>query len=1739
VARRWTVAAVFAALIIQGLVVPAFAAQGAAAAPVQAHSTIRARIVHWKPVPYRHTRRAPVARRTGGRSDKQLALRMGHYARLHDHRDHGPTGAWLPKHGRALPGRPAARAVTGSGSNGRVLILDSTVTGGTSSVEAQQAAADGFGVDVVDSSTWSSMTAAQFSAYRAIILGDPTCGDESAVAAAEANASVWGPVINGNIEIVGTDPVFHGFNVVPQRGVDFATGRANTTGAYIDLSCYFEGTSPQTHVSLLDGLDPTGTGFSVQGVGCADSVHITTYSPALTGIDDATLNGWECSVHEAFDTWPAKFGVLAMDLDAGSLYTAPDGTTGVPYILAYPPGAFSGATLTSGGGNASSHNNQCEATQAPVDCATGEFWHTFNDLTVPGNGPALDLSRTYSSALAGVNSPFGFGWNSGYSMSLAVDSASGYVQVTQENGATTVFTPDGSGGYAAPPEVYATLTKNADGTWTFIRQQQQRFVFSATGQLISISDLNGYTTTLSYNGSGQLTTVSDPEGRTLSFSYGSNGDIASATDPAGRTVSYGYDSSGNLTSVTNPAGGTWTFSYDANHLMTSMTDPRGGTVSNVYDATGRVTSQTDAAGRTTTFSYSTDGTSPTIIDPNGNETDETYSGGQLVSLTKGAGTASAATWQYTYDPATNAMTSQTDPNGNVTTYGYTSGSFKPTSVTDPLGRTTTTTYNTFEEPLTVTDPSGVTTTSTYDATGNLTSVSRPLTGTSSTRSTTYTYGDASHPGEVTATTDPNGNTTHYGYDAYGDLTASTDPLGNQTTYSYDIIGHRTSMVSPRGNASGANPAQFTTSYSYDTLGNLVKQTDPLGHTTSYTYDANSNKTSLTDASGRTTSYSYDADNELTKLTRPDSTVMTYTYDGNGNQTSQTNAAGQVTSYTYDPLDRLSSTTSPLGQTTSYSYDGVGNRLSLTAPSGQVTSYGYDLANELTSINYSDGVTPSVSFSYTANGQRASMADGTGTTSYTYDSLGRLTKVTNGAGQAVSYSYDLDGNLTALGYPNGKTVSRTFNAASQLTGVKDWLGNTTSFGYDPNGDLTAEAYPNGVNTASAYDNAGQLTSITDTSGAATLASFSYTRDNTGLVTSANTGVIPGGNENYTYTPLSQLGSRNGAPFTYDPAGNMTGLPAGTTQTFNAGSELTGTSQPASTSAPALDQQVSADQASHSSKLTSPAISTRTSGELLLAFISATGPSPGSQTITAVSGAGLVWKEVARANHKPGTAEVWQAYAATPVTGATVVATLGSTAHDGSITVAAFTGAAAATGAHAVASGASKSPAVVLTTTQPDSVIWAVGEDATHAGTVTPSSGQTVVHQFADTSSHATYWAQDTKPVSAAGTAVTVADTLAATDSWNLAAVEIRSATGTTMTTGYTYNNNGDLTKVAPSNGPATKLTYDQANRLTGYGPATFAYNGDGLLVSKTGTGAAATRFTWDTSGPLPLLLANGSIYFIYGPHGQPVEHIQGSTVTYLHTDQQGSVRLITSSTGATAGTYTYTAYGAISSHTGTATSAVQYDGQFADSTSGLIYLRARYYNPATGQFLTVDPAAQVTEAPYAYAVDDPLNASDNSGLYVWGSCAGISASFWVGYSAQVCTLHQSNSALAMSLGIAADATNHGGLEDLFVATKTVVLRDAVVGTPSAGLNAGEFVSTAPNISDVEKSHCSSIGGSADIGISGGLDLTLNCTGPDGKTFSSGEVSVGVGAPDAEIHGSPGSSPPPSIPCGPPPIPLLIL
>lgn len=121
-------------------------------------------------------------------------------------------------------------------------------------------------------------------------------------------------------------------------------------------------------------------------------------------------------------------------------------------------------------------------------------------------------------------------------------------------------------------------------------------------------------------------------------------------------------------------------------------------------------------------------------------------------------------------------------------------------------------------------------------------------------------------------------------------------------------------------------------------------------------------------------------------------------------------------------------------------------------------------------------------------------------------------------------------------------------------------------------------------------------------------------------------------------------------------------------------------------------------------------------------------------------------------------------------------------------------------------------------------------------------------------------------------------------------------------------------------------------------------------------------------------------YVYGRRQTTIEQINNSTgtVMYLHHDQAGSTRLLTGSTGKVEGKCTYSAYGAPTCE-GTATTPLGYDGQYTSSDTGLIYMRARVYDPATAQFLTPDPLAAISGEPYSYAGDNPLNESDPTGL----------------------------------------------------------------------------------------------------------------------------------------------------------------
>ena len=1097
----------------------------------------------------------------------------------------------------------------------------------------------------------------------------------------------------------------------------------------------------------------------------------------------------------------------------------------------------------------------------PVNTATGGLSESFNDFSIPGRGIALNLSRTYDSLGAGTDGPFGFGWASSYGMSLT--QANGGVTVNQEGGSSVSFTPSPSG-YTTNSRVLASLTLNPDGTFTFERPDQIRYVFSSRGWLIKEIDRNGYVTTLGYNGSDQLATITDPGGRALTINW-TGSHISSITDTVSRGVSYFYDGNGNLDHVIDVGGGTTQFGYDSNHLMTLFKDPKcqattgcAGVV-NVFDGSGRVTRQTDSLGRVTTFSYAPGQT--TITDPRGNVTIDNYNSNlQLTSETRGSGTSSAVTTFYQYDSVSGGMTQIKDGNNHLWNYTYDANGNK-LSAQDPIHPATAYTYNSFNEVATSTDPNGVMTSYGYDANGNLTSKSTPIAGSSPPQSVVYQYfyDDAGHPGDVTRMIDPDGNTWTYSYNANGDLASVTNQaLSQETQYFFDGVGRMTCKVLPKATPVASCPAAGSAhviSYGTNAFGDTISVTDAdsTPNSTSYLYDANRNQIQMTDPDGNVTKYTYDFNNEQTIIENGFGSAQdrkTWTvYDGDGNVSKEydglsrlvfdasmtagsailNSASGTFTSadqgvsvivigagtsgadltttvktvtsstrvtlnasatttvsnatasfgnlptrYVYDPLNRTSSSTDPLSRVTNYTYDSASNLKTLKDAKNNTTTYGYDSANELGSITYSDGVTPNVtSIQYDNDGQRLSMADGTGTSSYSWDSVHRLTQSQDGAGNVVKYGYDLRGDVASITYPGGSCtstpttlcVTRHFDAAGRLDWVQDWLGNRTTFGYDSDSNLTMITYPNGVVATITPDNADNVTSIVDAKGGTQLLNLSYTRDH-----------------------LAQLKTENSTSFGYD------------------------------------------------------AINRVTSG--------------------------------------------------------------------GSISYA---------------------------------------YDAADRLSQVVSSGTTSTYAYD-------------------------------------AADQLSSKTTGNRRVTYSYDANGNRTGESDIH---NSYGYDQANRLTSFGTTdTYAYNGDGLRMKKTISGSAEA-FVWDVAEGLPLLLKDGSTSYVTGPGGLPLEQVTSSnTVYYYSQDQLGSTRLTTDALGAVADTYTFDAYGNVTASTGAVSNPLKFGGQYQDSETGFYYLRNRYYDPSTGQFVSRDPLAGTSTEPYSYVSDRPLNMTDASGHMGVVLCAAL-------------------------------------------------------------------------------------------------------------------------------------------------------
>ena len=423
------------------------------------------------------------------------------------------------------------------------------------------------------------------------------------------------------------------------------------------------------------------------------------------------------------------------------------------------------------------------------------------------------------------------------------------------------------------------------------------------------------------------------------------------------------------------------------------------------------------------------------------------------------------------------------------------------------------------------------------------------------------YDDAAHPGDRNRVVDPRGNTASTAYDGFGDIVSTTDRMGGRTLRGYDTAtGQQTSTVDANGAAAGVTPgctppARGCTTFAHDAWGHVTATTDPLGHRTSAEFDADGEQTSATDGNNQKTITGYDAAGRAVRTTLPDGTVQNVEYNPDGTASATVDGAGNRVGYGYDGQGRRANRVDADQRTTASHLDPAGRLVTTTDAVGRTTTLGYDGAGNPTSVSYSDGVTPAVHYTYDTDGRRATMTDGTGTSSWSYDAFGEVVKQQQGSGAVVTYGYDDNGNRTSIGYPGStaKTVSQVFDNADRPTSITDWNGKATGFGYDADNDLTTTTYPNGDVVTTTFDPTGRLSALDVASGTTTLASLTYTRDGAGQELSMTPVGLPGGAQTYTYTAREQLKSSTTgtttAPYAYDAAANPT-TTAGSSQAFDA-------------------------------------------------------------------------------------------------------------------------------------------------------------------------------------------------------------------------------------------------------------------------------------------------------------------------------------------------------------------------------------------------------------------------------------------------------------------------------------------------------------------------------------------------------------------------------------------------------------
>ncbi|MGE5341611.1 MAG: DUF6531 domain-containing protein [Candidatus Omnitrophota bacterium] len=1028
-----------------------------------------------------------------------------------------------------------------------------------------------------------------------------------------------------------------------------------------------------------------------------------------------------------------------------------------------------------------------------------------------------------------------------------------------------------------------------------------------------------------FNSSGVLSSIVDRQGNTLMLAYtGANlTEIRNTT--SGRYLTFTY-SSGKISNIVDNANRSVSFSYNANGYLSGVTDLRGQTEKYQY------LSKPNCGGSSNIYLLEK------IVDKKGNTIlSNTYSDSTSIGCTYPVlSQTDNASRTYTINYVSVSETDVINPLSQQTKF-FIDEAGRVKDIVDAQGYKHSTLfgndYRAFPsnayEPLQNTGNTNLSTSFKYssEGRGNLTDIWEPSpSGSESNRlhhRMTYTVDPAVNKNLLTSYIDPANNAIQINYNSNDLPNTIIYPSGNASDiFTYNSNGQVLTKTTNRDGITQVFNFEYANSFK-----DLTKVTTPLGNKTAYTYDAAGHVTSITDPQGKLTSFTYQGDLLKTKVAPIDGTrkaTTTYSYDNNGKLIDIQLPMGQHIKNEYNNLGLLIKTTYPSGEVFIFEYDPL-NRLKrkkYTTKGLNPLEYTYDKRGNLEKIGYADLNETLLAYNYNGNGNVKTESDGMGRTkTYTYDNMNRLTRID---------------------YPDKTYETFTYTPLSEVETHVDRRGNTTRYTYDSMNRVKTVTEPvqNGtsVTTRINYDTVGNIKEIINAKNKTIR--FEYDNDNR-MVKRIEDATGAALTDEYEYYPTNLL-KKYTVPdgtvlnYTYYDSGwlRTAGYSGGTiSYTYSDCGYLT--------------------------RMTDPAGST-TFGRDPIGKLTQRTDAFGNRVAYRYDTFGRVGTIT-----YPGGKQVTYTYDAAQRL-KTVTSWLGTMASYS------YNGAGQVNGA-----------------TLGNGTKTNIGFDATgRINNMThKKSDNTIIasYQFALDGNGNKISASVIQPLLPVINPQTVNYSYDSAD-------RLVSAGNKT----FTFNKRGVLTGISSSQGNYS-LNFDPLDQLISLTDPSgksdsFVYDGQGNRLSQIVNGKV-TRYVLDENKELPdvLMEMNSSNtpqrYYIYGLGLIAQTDGAGGNPKYYHFDVSGSTTALSDATQAITDAYAYDSFGNLAGQIGNTPNPFRYVGQYGvqDAPAGLQFMRARYYMPEVGRFISRDkvwgsPEQSQSLNLFVYVENNPINKFDSSGNF---------------------------------------------------------------------------------------------------------------------------------------------------------------